>query len=421
MSQTFINMMSKIMSNFDRIKKELRGSTFHKKEQDGETIEVEVVPAKDSFIKRSHMMSDIVFEFYPEAEILGSSASTLLKIWTDEIMTKDPADLQHAREALPLLHELLLAIYPNEGSLSSRVALWRKPIKDRFGLRSELYSLSLQGLGLTSERQRQRREDYQTAIRESVRDRKEAGFTEGDVLRVLRVASSSSSMPENIVAVLLATGSRLIECLKISRYEEVEGHPELVRICNIAKKRDGPAKPIVRPLIGLKSDAVIELVAKIRKAGGFKDMGNSKATAKVDAQVNKVATDHFGEHVTGHKLRHIWASLAYQKFGGNVPEQEWLREMLGHESADTSLIYTQLIVKPDEEAKGKGLEVTVKFPQFMNPLHVRIGEEEQMKLLDELSKAYKEAGQRMLQRDAKQHRFGSVVVNKYWKRRYAVM
>lgn len=415
MSQNFLALLEMIDANFDRIQKELRGFMFYA-DQDGE---VEVVPSKESFFKRSNTLNRLIIEVFPNANILGSSASTLLSVWKDEIAKQGTSNLQLFRQIFPLLQRLLIAIYPNEGSLASRIIAWRKPLKEKYGAQSDVHVLSMEKLGIPRERVQARREEYTNAVREAVRERKTATFTEADVMRVIKDGSLSNDIAKNIVAVLLATGSRLIECLKVSEFLEEKGQPGLIRVVGTAKGRNTTPKVIVRPLVGLSATDVIDLVKHIRGAYDFSSLSNEKATMKVDASVNKAATEYFGEPITAHKLRYIWASLAYQKFGGNVPEQEWLREMLGHTSADTSLIYTQMTVQLSPVHHVPVDAPNVKFPQFMNPLYARIGKEGQLKLLEQLNDAYRGAGIRMLQRDAKQHRFGSAVVNEYWKRRYA--
>lgn len=427
MSHTFLAMLEEIDAAHDRISKELRGSTFHLTEEvsaNGKkkrTVEIEVEPPKEAFFKRSNTLNHIILKFYPHARIMTSAASTLLTIWTSEIMDAKSAPIDMYLPIFALLQKLLKTIYTNEASLSSRVIAWRKPLREKFGADSDVYVMSMNTLGIRRERAQALRDEYTANVREAVRERKTADFTEGDVLRTIRNAARSKEAPANIMAVLLATGSRLIECIKVSDYIAEEKDPSVIRVVGVAKDRGTQPKVIVRPLIGLESDEVIRLVTRIRKAHDFSSLSNEKATGKVDAQVNKVAAEAFGEGVTAHKLRYIWASLAYQKFGGDVPEQEWLREMLGHASADTSLTYTQMTVRLGEPVRGGGMVVhtDLVFPQFANPPYVRIGKEEQLRLLQQLNDAYKGTGRRMLQKDAKSHRFGSAVVNEFWKRRYA--
>jgi hypothetical protein len=479
MSGIFLTMLKEIQTQFDRIAKELAGYTFKEvKEGNGKKkklIQVEIPPTHESKFRSSNALTNLILQFYPNAEIKRTSAATLLQVWTDEVKETRNSNLRTYGQIYHLLQPLLEKFYVTESGLSSTATAWRKPIREKFGDASEIYKQSIHVLGISRERSLARRKEYTEGIRENVRKRGVVKYTQEMILFVIDDAAASTNPIKNIVAVLLATGSRLIEVVKVSTYESVPNKPNLIKVIGVAKDREvkktNIQKEIIRPLVRLQSDKVLELISRIRDLRDFNSMSNERASGSVNSQVNTVIADYFkdvdNEHpdsipTTAHKLRYIWASLAFQLYGGSTPEQEWVRSMLGHDSSETSLTYTQLVVQVDSSHKltdanslktmigeleidakknelehqeikaelsevrselNKGIEHAqqgvLDFPQFANPLRVRIGRDEQLELLMGLDRAFDKSGLRMVQKDAKRHRFGSTVISAYWKERPA--
>lgn len=441
MSQDFLTMMKQIDAQHETISRELQGQTRVKQ---GKKM-VWSIPDHEPRTRTSNTLTEIILQFYPQAVITRSGATTLLGIWVDEVTRSKSSSGATYKEIYKLLQPLLLQFYTKESSLSSQAVAWRRPVKERYGQNSDIYVQSIHILGLSRERALARRDEYKEKIRESVRNRNTVKYAAEDIYEIMDKAAASRLPIHNVVAVLLATGSRLIECIKISKYEAVDDRPDLIKVTGMAKDRGvwPSEKTAIRPLVRFSSDKVLSMIKKIRDTYEFSELPNAEAAGRIKKQLNSVIADYFavidenapGHLVTtAHKLRYIWASMAYQLYGNGVPEQEWIREMFGHESSDTSLIYTQFVVNMDggvekrpvrQATRGHRPEARadnqigrqVDHPEFENPLRIRLSKEEQLRMLEGLDNAYAAEDVRMTQRDARNHHFGSAIITVYWKTR----
>jgi hypothetical protein len=459
MLHDFLTLLKVAHGEFERISKELEGYTF-KTSKKGcgkkKTVtEIEATPLQAPKYRVSPTLTNIILTFYPHAMVKRTAASTLQQIWEEELLQSMNDTVQTYVKIYELLQPFLGKFYLTEGGLSVGATIWRKPIKSKFGEKNDIYVQSVHILGLSQERSLAKRAEYKAEIQNRTSNRKADKYTRDFIYSVIDDAAQSSNPMKNLVAVLLATGSRTIEATRISTYEKVEGSDECVKVIGVAKDTEVDlVKVMIRPLIRLQVDKVLELISTVRKLHDFEKMTNKEASQAITSGLSKTVFDYFDildilagdsqtniKKTTPHKLRHMWASLAYQLHGGVVPEQEWIRSMLGHSSGDTSLSYTQIVVSlepiegipvatisdcreisaavPNVLERETTSEIKMKYPQFSNPLRVRIGKDKQMDLLRELDRAYDSDSLQMRQSDAREHRFGSCLVSAYWKIRPA--
>ena len=233
----------------------------------------------------------------------------------------------------------LVVLYPNRETMHVMSIDWRRPVGVRFGKKSEIYRQSVYQLGLSREESLQRRETYEARVRHDARNIT-TFIPKEKVFQAISSCAASDDPIANLVAVCLSTGSRLVEVLKVSNFLESEAGPGFIVIDGVAKSAE--RKILIRPLLGLTCSRVLELILRIRKFRDFKKMTNVEAKNAVDAAANRIMRDLF--NLTFHKCRYIYAALAWHIYGMKTPQQEWVRETLGHSSGDISLIYLMFVI-----------------------------------------------------------------------------
>ena len=263
-----------------------------------------------------------------------SPAIGLYHTW-DEWVQNEKTDEKQILEALPDVQRALLVLYPNKETLHVNSIKWRSPIAARFGKKTEMHRQSIYELGLTREESLARRENYTKKIREQARNRR-VTFTKAQIFAAIETRANSVDFGSNVLAICLATGARVVEALKVTKFEPSPLGDNYIRINGVAKSKTH--KIIDRPILYLNSTQLLELIARTRKYKNFAKMTNDEVKEAAIIKVNKAMRALFPD-LTAHKSRYIWASLAWRLNAEHIPQQEWVREMLGHETADVSLTY----------------------------------------------------------------------------------
>lgn len=435
--------------------------------------------------KVSQTLTDLILEHFPDAVVRKSSAATLLKVWEQAVGSArgndTPAHVRAMMRIFASLQKLLTGFYTAEGSLATQVVKWRKPVLLKYGDNSEIYKQSIYILGIGRERSLARRQEYTEKVRTAAKTRGgKVKYYSDQIFGVIDKANESKNPVDWIIAVLLATGSRLIECIKVSQYSTVDGQPEMIHLKGVAKDKAArvgtkgrppvSTKEITKPVLRLTPARVVELVQNIRSQWDFSFQDNKFATGKIDPMVNRRLQDYFGEtdttlpeskKTTAHKLRHIYASLSYQLYGAaeGIPEGEWVREVLGHDSADVSVAYQSIVVvlsdtlpegTAPEDVRYKVSEIShdmkenreehkqmqkdildvekelnvqiaeakmipLEFPQYANPRRVRLSKQAKLERLADLDRALADAGIHAIQRTFRRYNYGSSTIAEYYK------
>lgn len=472
-----VSLIEDMHARIVQITRELEGWKFATKEKKVRgryvTYDESIPPTAPPRLKRSDLLDELVVFHFPNlrdevermAGAKGVAANVLFLAW-DYAIKNGPrrGSVEAFKTLFELVQPFLEMFYPNRNSLATSATRWRTPIKEKYGEKSEIYTQSVWILGITREESIKMKEDYKEATRRAVRDRGDPKFTMEEVYNAIDVTSNTDNPVDNIIAVMLAVGSRMIEVIKISEYTAMDDGR--IKIYKLAKMRGANDDETVegvlnvtvyRPVLRISAEKVVELVKNIRKMHNFKRMKNKEATGKVNGNVNKLMKTLFKIPITGHKSRYLWGSLAWQLYGNGVPQAEWVREMYHHASADTTLAYLKFEVDtprfrvPEElRAKVGGLEVDtenlkteqnslkdevktiekelntqiananvipVDHPHLTNPKRLRLSTDAKMERLRKLDQAYHDQGIQMTQKQAKSHGFGSAAVQEYWKQR----
>jgi hypothetical protein len=493
MASGFLKFLKDADTKMDDIQHELAGDTLEIevfRNRKGKRTGVQkqwIPPTKVPSRRNSKILNAMIKQSYPDTPARQTSAALLLEVWKDVVESTKGSNLRTFMQIFNILQKLLQAFYSNEGTLAASVTAWRKPIRDKYQDHSDIYKQSMYVLGISRERSLARREDYQNRVRASVKTRgQRIKYKLDQILSVIDTCNSSTNELDYIIAVLLCTGSRLIECIKVSEYSLVNGEPGMIKLLGVAKDRTAAKarrdeikedddvimqKSVVKPVIRLTPQRIIWMVGAIRLKWDFSALSNSQATAKVDGAVNRRLKDYFGDTdasipttkaTTSHKLRFIYANLSYKLYGEpqQIPEGEWVRSVLAHDSGDVSLIYQQILVEvpgdkkkvvPDDvrlklteiqhdlkenkeehiELKSDITEVTealdrgiaeaqaipLEYSSLANPKRVRLSEPKKLELLEALDHKYSDIGQRFTQKLAKKYGYGSTIIQTYWSRR----
>ncbi len=331
----------------------------------------------------------------------------LLLMWCEWVESSDEDDVT---EALSSIGGILEILYPNRGTLQSTSVKWRKCIGDRFGYDTGVYKISIEKLGLPREEAIAKSAAYMAEMRSRVKKRVKQ-LSQQQVYEVIQSCAGSYEYSYNTVAVMLATGSRMVEVLKISEYSRAESEDQIT-IKGLAKSH--VEHVIVRPLLFLKADKVLELVADIRAAKDFNSMTADQVNNSSAAAINRVMSKMFDSstlEMTSHKCRYIWASIAWQLHGGEVGQQEWVRSMFGHESADTTIAYLHYHVKltPHLEVFPELSDLPFR-KEYGNRTSLRLPEAEKLRRLLLLEEAL---GKKLSAYRAQKYGYGAGIYRKY--------
>lgn len=467
-AQQFLKLLEEVVANQEQVKKELEGWQFNevtrKQGRQLITYQESIPPQKTPKVRHSDILEELIKTYFPDVEYNKATANMMRAAFISAV-GKTP--LEKNKESIlklylrifELLQPLVEAFYVNRASLATIMTSWRKPLKAMYGDKSEIYAESIYKLGITREESVKMKTDYKKSVRKSVRESDKAPkFTLEEVYDAIDKTAESENPIDNIIAVQLACGSRLIEVIKISDFVAVED-PTIIQIEKVAKDKgdDVEDRVFLRPVIRISADKVVEMIEKIRGLHNFQQMANSAATSKVVSAVNKKIKEFFKQDITSHKCRYLYASVAWQLYGKGVPQAEYIRALYGHRSADTTLVYLQysvdvpgfqlpedLLVKVDElkidTANIKKEQIVLKgdvqnikknmnrdiaersmiplrFPELANPKRLRLSAAAKLQMLRELDRSFNDGGSRMTQKDAKRYGFGSDIIQEYYRQR----
>lgn len=462
----FRELLDEAKEDGELIANELDGWIYTEKlGKRGRSILEAVAPTEEPTRRHSNFLTSIIQAYFPEVAYNTSTAYMLLEAWNTSIKSaSDNPNIKTFKAIFELLQPFLKMFYPRQNTFASSATKWRSAIKQKYKSNSEVYKQSQYILGISREESIKMKTDYTKAVRKSVREGGDPKFTLQEVYDTIDATAASSNPIDNIIAVMLAAGSRMIEVIKLSKFELYAPQPGYIKIIGLAKDASGDKvdegfeeQTVVRPVIRINPELIIELVQRIRAMRDFESLSNFKATGTVNGAVNKMIKSYFKLPITGHKCRYLWASIAWQLYGKGVPQAEWVRQMYQHRSADTTLTYLQwnvLVPKfyvPEElRARVGGLEVDtsalkkeqaelkedlsevkeelnrgiaeasmldVRFPELANTKRLRLSNELKLQRLKQLDRKYNDIGIRLIQKTARQYGYGNRIILEYWKQR----
>lgn len=439
------------MEKFSKLIKSIRKTEW-------KSIEAEAKKKKG----KSETLNEILYEEYPDQNN-DNTQKFLLSIWNGIIQTTaGNRDVGISRSWFNLyaaMDKVIKTLYTNENTSEGVFTKLRKPIRTKYGDASQIYIQSTHKMGVSRERAIQRREEYQNKVAEKGLNRSTLQpIYDDEIYTAIENGIQSTNPAYKAIAVMLATGSRGIEVLKVSKYSETD-KSNFIKITGIAKDRSKKGyenKVLVRPLIMLDATTVIDTVKYIRE--NINNTGsNDDISSRYNSALNAAMKKLFPEHkLSSHKTRYIAGQMAYLLYGNNGTENIYIQQYLGHEDASTSRTYQSINVKLrhhvgqilendiktniskliiDEEKndkehkefrtdinqiKNKRVRIEapkdVAYPEYINP-RTRLGTEYKLNLLTNLLRAGKRDHIYFTQKELKNdYRYGSEILRLFWKK-----
>lgn len=252
---------------------------------------------------------------------------------------------------MPRVRELVNAYTSTPFMQDKDFQTLRNVLKRRFGENSKIVKRHKR-FGVTLAEYKAREGAKKETRAANLRERKP--ISQRDMNDLIDQFSTSDVPEENIVAVMAATGARLIDALRVSKFLRIPGDDKAVLIRGVAKKgAKGVDFEVRRPIYRLSMDELQELVKLVRTR--YKDLQNvenadatSTAIGKINAHIKKLK---FRNINSSRDMRKAYAMLSYYQ----LPEErrkcyqqnQWVQDVLGHENFDTSANYTQNYLQRD--------------------------------------------------------------------------
>lgn len=240
-------------------------------------------------------------------------------------------------KVLPQIYQVFRTAYPKDSSFDvvfSRSV--RTPIKQKFGENSNIYKESKK-YGLSWEEKK-----------EVIRGQKKSLFKKlqhADVVtkdEILLFLKNGINQTEDIfkltICLLIVSGSRPIELLKISEYKPSEKNSSLIEQTGIAKSKK--RHKVIKPLIMIKSQDFIDRLSLVRDFCSDKKYGTL-------LNVLNLRSLKYLSHNT-YTMRKIYGTLSYQLYASHkMTLPAWLSMVLGHaeDNLTTSLNYSNILVE----------------------------------------------------------------------------
>ena len=371
----------------------------------------------------SKTLNDLLKDNYNVLTDSNISKNILLEVFTNLVNKSKKPKLNISKQWIQLLEsvdKIIKLLYNNNSTLEKVLTEFRRVIKEKYGDDSELYKQSIYKTGISQAESLQKKKDYKDSVllKNLNRDDLEIFYTD-EIENVIYEMSKSSNFLKKTIAVLLSTGSRLIEVLKVGKFEIVdENH---INFSSLAKNDDN-SKIVKRPLNFLNSKEVIDLINQIRN-GLRLDDDNKIISDRYNSQINRFVKKLFLDRpLTTHKLRYIAANIAYILHGGYATPNSWIQQYLGHRNGETTKTYENINIKlrntnikEKEEIKEEiKEEELINENNFRNPRH-REPIEKKFERMDEL-KAYLKtknitAGNNIFRK----YGYGAMTINAYNK------
>lgn len=318
----------------------------------------------------SNTLNDIIGVNYPSIYDAKTTTKGLLKIWKDIITTAQTPRDGISRQWVALfetLDKIIKLLYPNRSTMEKVLTEFRRVIKNKYGANSEIYRQSIFRTGISRAESIAKRQAYSDSVATKNINRAELpAFYDDEIFKAIDENAISPNLLNNVIAVLLATGSRFIEVLKVSEYSATD-KDNYIKIKGIAKDKGNQGyanKIVVRPLNRLSAIQVIELVKKIRGALNLEG-DNKEASDKYNTQGNRIVKNLFKDRpITLHKLRYIASNLAYLTYGKGAVENTFIQQYLGHSSGMTTRTYQSINVRLRNQVKDK-VEADAKISELI--------------------------------------------------------
>jgi integrase len=240
-------------------------------------------------------------------------------------------------------------LFSKENTQQTIYAKLNNVLRRLYGDESKIYIKGRQILGLGKERNKQRIIQYNTNVENKNLDldKTEYKFNINQLHRICDDLESSTNPYDQIILVMLATGSRMIEVLKISKYVSIDNN-KMLSIIDAAK---GSSDRKIIPNC-IRSVRVVELVDNIRNT--LKDKLKDMTNVEINNSFNKVINQRIefifrNENMSSHILRRVAAEWNYITYGGNAVRTAYIKKYLGHVNINSTMSYLHIIIDANNQ------------------------------------------------------------------------
>lgn len=271
------------------------------------------------------------------------------------------------KQVIDALAVIIPALYPKVNTQASHLSDFSKVIAEKF---PDLKTYAKAKLHISKEASLQRRANYTALV--AARNKNQELLSDTRVLEVISELRKATDYISQICLVGLCSGSRLVEILLVSTYEQGE-NPHWLKVIGVAKDPNDPQtdakddeaednkREVIKPVIGfLDADDIRQLVTSIRQKLeeqynydlgqniGKRKVTRRKITSLLDARCNKRVKMLFGQRFVFHSLRGLYASMAWAQFNPQgISLTAYTSKILGHleSSMATALSYQTIAVQ----------------------------------------------------------------------------
>jgi hypothetical protein len=186
---------------------------------------------------------------------------------------------------------------------------------------------------------------------------------------------------------MLATGSRMIEVIKISKYVSVESN-KMLSILDAAK---GSADRKIIPNC-IRSVRVVELVDTIRAA--LHDQLNGKTNVEINNSLNKVINQRIeyifqNKDMSSHILRRVAAEWNHITYGKNSVRTAYVKKFLGHVNINSTMPYLNILIDINEQTTIPVLTHTnLPYPELINVKRRGVDINDKINRIKEIDRKY---------------------------------
>lgn len=362
--------------------------TFAKEVADTTTDEKRKVRGVETIVKKrgkSDTFIDLIHKVIGNRHLEGckrAEMGCLLALVEEVIKEGNSIDIIDA------VAKILPALYPKPNTLAANFSTFSVAIQNAYP-ESKTADYARKTLRLAPEASLLRNKDYSSKIFNQHRHQRQ--IVDGDILEQMNLLRYKEDWVSLTLLVALAVGSRLIEILMVSTYENAE-NPAYITVVGVAKDRNDPAgdedknnqRKVTKPILGgILAPELIQTVENIRTQFsrqhnvdlGFEDsegkrkLPRKQITNLADKKVNDKIREVFGETYTFHDARSIYAQLAWVQFApAGISQTAFFSEVLGHAegSLTVSLSYQKFVIRRkleevDIDLKGKVQTLDAEF------------------------------------------------------------
>lgn len=272
-----------------------------------------------------------------------------------EVISKATVTKDEMIQIIESLHKIMPVLFENQFTLNSRYVELRRTIFKKFP-EGDVVKKAWSLLCLPAEDRKALKTNYQLQVYD-----RNCAQTDVSAKHVLEVVEALFSIPrdwvDEMILVALSTGARSIEILKVSEFFEDPEDKGWIKIKGVAKSK-GETRVIKKPLIGecvtgkdiCASVDTLRLQVQADKHWDLSKMTNTEINNGVSATLQKRTRKIFGQKFTFHKLRALYAALAWFKVSEltklTMTANAFYSAVLGHKptSLGTSLSYQRFTV-----------------------------------------------------------------------------